>query len=167
MKPFRIAFFYLPVLFFLSLVFYGMLPGENLTEPAESNFVRINLGKTDTIRVFAEEFYSATKVEVSPGEKYIIAQAGEEKWKDSWISAGIDGYSWNVLACVLGLRVPSASCMSLCATYNELENEAFLLAGTDTLTIERDGRLSFFANDVPAFYDNNSGSLAIAVTRVE
>lgn len=119
-----------------------------------------------TIAVKAGARYSATQIAVVPGECYKVTPLAGQRWIDLVIPSSPAGYT-NPLAKWVGMRVPSARCMCLCAAFNEQDTDTIPIgSGREIRDIPVAGTMSFFANDVPGFEWNNFGTIHIAVTRI-
>lgn len=122
-------------------------------------------GQTVTIAVWAGTRYSATRIAVVPGECYTVTPLTKQRWIDLVIPSSPAGYA-NPLARWVGMRVPKAQCMCLCAAFNEQDTHALPVGnGRQITTIPVAGTMSFFANDVPGFEWNNFGTVHIAIVR--
>jgi uncharacterized protein (DUF2235 family) len=144
----------------------------------------LDVGQSLTIEVFADKWWNAAGIEVSPGETYSIVASGT--WHDATI--GCDAQGWDGLNLFRsGRRVPGSNWFHLCLAVSdeydlELHNPSFfdalfggpstydpksliLPVGTQsTATTTRQGALYFFANDMELMYGNNTGSIEVTIT---
>ena len=132
----------------------------------EPEILQLLPGETATIAVKAGARYSATLIAVAPGEGYEVTPLAGQRWVDLVIPSSPAGYT-NMLAKWVGMRVPSALCMCLCAAFNEQDTNALPVGnGRHITNIPVAGTMSFFANDVPGFEWNNFGTIQIVVARI-
>lgn len=128
------------------------------------------LAVSDSVRftVLSRETYSSSKLEVKENQIYRIRALERQHWSDSFVETTPAGYDWNILAKIGGLRVVDAQCFALCATYNDVEDNAFVIGDqVKNVEIKHDGFLTFFANDVGDSYGNNKGTIQIEISRIK
>ena len=124
-------------------------------------------GMTQPMTIVAEEPYSAERIGVEPGETYEVIVAPGQQWVDWFLRADPLNGCWNPLAVWKGMRVRDARCFTLCATYNDIDDDAFRVPVGEPLVMPSGAKtLSFFANDCVGYYDNNKGSIQVTVKRV-
>lgn len=128
--------------------------------------IRLQPGTNKPLTIIASEKYSTDKVEVKRGERYHITADSKQRWTDWFIRTTPDGF-FNILASLAGLRVKGVKCFSLCGAINEDDTTAFAIGSDKVFSIDKDGLLSFFANDAAKHYGNNKGSIEINIKRVE
>jgi len=116
------------------------------------------------IIIFAREKYSSNRIEIKAGEKYIFWSDDDQYWRDLFLKQTPAGYN-NVMASRIGLRLDSALCFCLCGSINNDENMLFEIGMKTEKTFNIDGFVSFFANDTPGFYWNNSGAITLNILK--
>jgi len=116
------------------------------------------------IPICAREKYSSHRVEIKAGEKYVFWCDDDQYWRDLFLKQTPAGYN-NVMASLLGLRLDSALCFCLCGSINDDENMLFEIGLKMEKTFNIDGFVSFFANDTPGFYWNNSGAITLNILK--
>lgn len=110
----------------------------------------------------SRQLFSDFKLPVHKGDVYEFRCDPGQHWKDWWIKTNADGF-FNLLAWIAGLRVKGVKCFCLCGCYNDDEATAFPIGLHKTITIEKDGYLSFFANDSKNHYGNNKGTIDMTI----
>ena len=102
-------------------------------------------------------------VDVQRGEVWSFSAAG--RWKDWWISCGPEGYR-NFIANILQISplVGDQNWFCLCGRVDGTEEQIAIGRGC-THQFETTGRLVLFANDMPAYYGNNHGSVMVTAAR--
>ena len=103
---------------------------------------------------------------VAKGETYRITAEGQ--WQDAGFPAsdanGFKGFTAPMFFGMLLKPLPGQYYMKLCG---KVGGWKFPIGTECTIRIRRDGELQLFANDAKGFFDNNSGSLKVTVTKVE
>lgn len=126
--------------------------------------MRLTLNNTELIRVSSRKFWNDTEVEVFPEEEYEFIAVGN--WTDLFSSTSANGYSNAIMKPLENLkRAPLNNWFALMGTINKTFH--FLVGGYNKLKFDMAGKLSFYANDVPGFYWNNSNSISLFVTRLK
>lgn len=119
-----------------------------------------------TIEVSADQFVQPTGVMVTKGETYQITAKGD--WQDASFpptsANGFKGFTTPMFFGMLLKPIPSQPYMKLCG---KIGNWKFLIGTSTTITMKRTGELILFPNDAKGFFDNNSGSLTVTITKVE
>jgi hypothetical protein len=118
------------------------------------------------LEIPSSEVWVETGVQLQGGRTYRLAAVGT--WTDKQYTCGPEGYpSPNVLLRVMERlrRVPSAPWFALVGTIDRDMKTAFVIGAGCEVTPPRSGELICFANDVRGFYGNNSGAVALFVTR--
>jgi hypothetical protein len=122
--------------------------------------------ETKELLIYAADPVSPAGILTEAGEQYHIRTDASGRWKDAWISCSPKGF-FNVLAWVAGMRVKGAKCFCLCGILDEREQSAFAIGLERVLDVpDGGGRLQFFANDTPGYYQNNSGQIRLQVQRL-
>lgn len=121
-----------------------------------------------TIRVRAHCFWNDSGLDVRKGERYSVSATGS--WWDMFIRSGAAGYSapsWSVFQNLLQSqrRLPGDPWFVLGAQVLATDRTATPIEVGSTIDVPSDGRLTFFANDVPGFYWNNWSALTLQVRR--
>lgn len=124
--------------------------------------MRLTLNDTELIRVSSRKFWNETEVEVFPDEEYEFIAVGS--WSDFLSRTGANGYKLGFMSPFDKLkRAPMNNWFALMGTINKTFH--FLVGGYNKMKFDMAGKLSFYANDVPGFYWNNSDSISLFVTR--
>lgn len=117
------------------------------------------------VSIDSREPFSGFKLPVTAGQKIEFACDKGQRWKDLFFKSSPNGF-FNPLAWVAGLRVRGVKCFALCACYNDDIKTAFKIGTGRTIEVEKDGFLSFFANDTEGYYYNNYGSVELEIKTV-
>ena len=115
-----------------------------------------------SIIVDSKEKFSSTKFPVRQSVSYHITADGSQRWYDWFVKTSPKGY-WNPLALMAGLRVKRAKCFCLCGCYDDDITTAFPIGEGCEVVADRNGYLSFFANDTEDYYGNNKGSIVVKI----
>ena len=110
--------------------------------------------------------WNDTGVEVLPGQRYQLNATG--RWLDASISAGPSGYisdRWLFRLAERLRRCPHENWFALVGVVGHDYKSAFVVGERAQVSIRSSGTLSFFANDLPLFYGNNSGALSLVIMR--
>lgn len=120
---------------------------------------------THFVSVRAREHWNDTKLDVRPGERWLISATGQ--WTDWKTPSGPEGYFEPKLKLFERLRrMPQAPWFSLVSAVGNAPDSFVLIGRSGELRPTRAGRLLLFANDVSFMYWNNSGELAVAIHRL-
>lgn len=122
-------------------------------------------GQSARPEVRARNKFSADTLEVATGEQYLLSCDDQQFWTDLFKKYTPDGYD-NALGRMVGLRFQGAYCFCLCGIYGQDEGTDFAIGSKLLLDVSRAGRISFFANDVPWMYWNNSGGINLDIRRI-
>ena len=118
------------------------------------------------VNVAANELNRSTGISVTKGETYRITAEGE--WQDADFPAtdanGFKGFTAPMFFGMLLKPMPGQWYMKLCG---KVGNWKFPIGTETTVTMKRSGELLLFANDAKGFFDNNSGSLKVSITKLE
>ena len=119
-----------------------------------------------TFEVHADQLLQNTGMMVFKGETYQITAEGQ--WQDAGFppsdANGFKGFTAPMFFGMLLKPLPGQYYMKLCG---KVRGWKFPIGTECTVKIRRDGELQLFANDAKGFFDNNSGSLKVTVTKVE
>ena len=129
----------------------------------------VDVGDTVTVRIRARAYWNDTGVFMRVGDGYRLRAEGS--WRDMFITAGPDGYDtpWYGIAQRLATRlrrVPTARWFALIGAIRGAEQSPFVIAAKTQAVISASGTLMCFANDVPGFYWNNCGAVALSIERL-
>jgi hypothetical protein len=131
-------------------------------------------------RVYSHLKFNHTGILLESGKSYRIEVVGlpERKWKDGSIKP-VDGKGWNRKGVKLGYKeigiavmeplrrvtIKGANWFTLCGCIGEDDDNAFVIGNLLKKHVpSSSGELCAFANDLDAYYGNNSGYLEIKVT---
>ena len=123
------------------------------------------VGESIELTVWASEENSSEQLSVKEKEIYQFSCDKGQCWKDWFIPSGPNGFL-NPLAILAGLRVKSAKCFCLCGVYDKQDRTAFRIGSAHNVRVEKDGTVSFFANDTRGYYDNNKGCVRLLIQRL-
>lgn len=113
--------------------------------------------------------WNETGIVVQAGATYALAAEG--RWTDFFIASGPEGNAtptWPQRLLESRLRMVGARYFALIGAIDSDPATLFLIGcGVACWTAPRTGQLTCFANDVPGFYWNNRGSIALTVLRLD
>ena len=116
------------------------------------------------MRVDAKNLWNDTGLDVVDGDMLGVSAAGQ--WTDWYVTCGPDGYAPWYLALLGGLRrMPAAKWFELVACAGQDLSNCVAVGDRASFVVKGAGRLYLFANDAPFAYGNNTGSLAVTLTR--
>jgi hypothetical protein len=125
--------------------------------------MRLFPNNTELIKVSSRKSWNETDLEVHPDEEYEFMAIGH--WNDMLVESGANGYSKTYMKPFDNLkRSPLNNWFALMGSINKQFD--FLIGGYKKLVFDTSGKLSFYANDVPGLYWNNSHSITLFVTRL-
>lgn len=131
-------------------------------------------GARVTVTIAARRRRNATGVVLEAGRRYRLTAEGD--WSDGGIACGPRGYLSSQLPCPQGcalalterLRVvPGAPWFALVGMIDSDRATAFEIGAGTVLRATRGGELVCCANDVPAMYWNNRGTIELTVEPLE
>lgn len=146
------------------------LPQQMTIEPDHQTVpsqLQLAPGQSATFGIFACLMWNNTTLEVHSGETYEIYATGT--WNDAQIRSGPDGYqSPSLLMRIFAplRRRPKDNWFALIGAVGEQEKGTFLIGKNLRWQPAADGALYCYANDVPGFYFNNSGTIKLSATRI-
>jgi hypothetical protein len=130
----------------------------------------MRVGQTAYVPVYAAKRWNDSCVDVVSGQVFSFTVPNGEEWIDWQQACGADGYSssyftrsWETFR-----RVPKANWLQLIGTIGR-STKSPVIIGSKLLTFlpPFPGRLYLFANDVPWMYWNNTGMIAVRITRTK
>lgn len=143
---------------------YSALPVEHL---------RLKLGETQSVRVFAKQAENHSGVMMKEGDKYRVSVPKDQTWWDSRYKnsppCGTPPFIMRLFPSLFK-REPKAEWFSLMAhVQGDSKPQDMCTTKSDGSQFFADGcgELLFFANDAGWFYENNSGCIEVIVQRVE
>jgi uncharacterized protein (DUF2235 family) len=139
---------------------------EDAKDPAQYP-IRLKLGDEFTTGVHAGMKWNDVTISLEKGARYRFAASG--RWYDAAISCGPDGYpspSWLFRRLERFRRFRTGNWFQLIGTIGKDLKTAFPIGTGTELDVQQDGILYCFANDLPGFYGNNSGSIQLYIQRV-
>lgn len=113
-------------------------------------------------RIEARPYTNHTNLLFEAGGTYELTADGT--WYDKTIECGPDGHDEPKLRNFRFLR-RSRPNLSF-ALMGDVGRQRFLIGSCATVTIEKNGELTCFANDAPFTYGNNSGRVSLRIKRV-
>lgn len=131
---------------------------------------RLTVGQTKSFVINAKTFHNETHLYMRAGEKYKFTVSGADKWKNGLTETTANGYQPGVLDAVR--RQSAYNMMTLVGEiFREdntrfYQNNHFKIGTSRTYTAEVSGFLICHANDNPAFYNDNSGSVTLTIERL-
>jgi uncharacterized protein (DUF2235 family) len=146
------------------------LPAQRTVEPdLESAPLHLQLepGESASFGIFASLKWNNTTLQVRSGQTYELSATGT--WYDAHIRSGPDGYQsqeWLMRLFSSRRRRPKDAWFALIGAIGQDEKTTFLIGMNLRWAVTADGTLYCFADDVPGFYFNNSGSVKLSVTRI-
>lgn len=140
--------------------------------------IHLGIGQQLTVCIDARPKWNITPLQVVKGENYMFKASGT--WHDASIDSGPEGYERSRLSSPLKRlffrlterfrRMPKARWFALVCVIGHEMSTAFLACKApgdeQEVTMTADGFLNCFANDLPLFYFNNSGSVRLSVKRL-
>jgi len=133
------------------------------------------MGESTTVRVDSPEYWNHTGVRLEAGATYRFATARTDAWIDWFIRTDAGGFTIEEAPFFArakmrqeegNLRIVGANWFALSAALDAEDARAFVIGSSSTKTMDASGELTAFANDVPGYYDNNSGSVWLTITRL-
>ena len=126
----------------------------------------LNLHESVTCLIYADQVWNSTGIELLESCSYSLETEAEAVWKDWFISTGPDGFTkWYLRWSAGKKRMKDENWFALIGTLNK-EMPFLIGKGLQELRPPITGELVCYANDILSFYGNNSGSLALKVTRL-
>ena len=120
-----------------------------------------------TLEVHADQYYTDSGVDVSPGEKYSITAEGV--WIDWFINSTSDGFVIHFKPFDLFTervsRVKDERLFTLIGCLNKTDASSFRVGSGTNYTATQPGRLYLYANDLNGFYWNNYGSVNVTIVK--
>jgi len=134
--------------------------------------VTLDVGESVSASICARVPWNHTGIMLVANQEYCFKATGE--WRDFYgrIPCDADGFnSSEVGRHYLWLfewlrRAPSHKWFALIGSIGRSKKPYFKIGTKHTLRLRHTGELVCFANDVPGFYRNNSGSIGLEVTRI-
>ena len=118
------------------------------------------------VEVQANQLYQPTGITVSKGETYAITAEGE--WQDADFhpsdANGFKGFTAPMFFGMLLKPLPSQYYMKLCG---KIGSWKFPIGTSTEVKIKRNGELLLYANDAKGFFDNNTGTMKVKITRID
>lgn len=114
------------------------------------------------VKVHANK-YNKTGIDVTAGQKLTIECDLSDKWKDLWIECNYDGWNSHVAMFPFVKKckdLPDENLMKMCA---QIGTKLYAIGKEATITVEEDGELVLFANDIKYLRWNNSGSIDVTI----
>jgi uncharacterized protein (DUF2235 family) len=145
------------------------LPTQRTIEPdLESVPLELQLesGASASFTIFASLKWNNTTLQVRTGQTYELAATGT--WYDARQKSGPEGYTskkWLMRLFSSRRRRPKDDWFALIGAIGQEKETTFLIGTSHPWEVKADGTLNCFANDVPGFYFNNSGTVMLTVTR--
>lgn len=126
--------------------------------------MRLAINTFETIKVFANEPWNKTNIEVSNGEEYSFESFGF--WKDWRSELDTNGYDPVHLKPFRFLkRCYEGNWFALIGSISK--SKGFFIGKQRNITVKQDGILYLYANDSVGFYWNNSGCISVTITRLK
>ncbi len=151
-------------------------PAATIHDTAKGTALQID--ETGSFIVGSVEKYSWRGIKLETDAHYTFSINSEEKWKDSTIECGPEGWKTEELPWykeeVFGLleykrRCAHANWFELMGSVGDNGSEIFRIGkggNHATFTPHTDGMLHAFANDMKQMYFNNHGQVKVSITRV-
>lgn len=119
-----------------------------------------------SVRVSARKRYNDTGIVVVPEQPVSFAVPDGSRWWDAWLPATANGHL--VTPQYLDrlrhhLLAPDLPWFSLIGRTG-FDGEPFLIGGGKHVRMRSGGRLLLSANDIPGFFWNNFGAIAVGVS---
>jgi len=150
-----------------------VVAGDDIHRTANS--IKLAIGESHKCEVMAKPKYNWTGVTLVQGASYTYTVEDGDTWKDKKTDCGPEGWETEDLPWYLEggfhlaerfRRFPKANWFALVGAHDDEDDELFLIGkSNEAFVAKRDAELYLFANDLPATYGNNSGSLMVTVTR--
>jgi len=136
----------------------------------------LDVGGSHAVNVLAKHKFNWTRVKLKKGQKYKIWSQESDTWEDDdipcnatgWKSQDLDFLKETVVTLFEeARRCSEADWFELVGAYDNDEDGEFFRIGLETtLSVEKDGELYLFANDLKSKYGNNSGLLRVFIERL-
>ena len=129
--------------------------------------VHLEPGQKAVAGVHSRAKWNDTTLKFYQGETYLLEASG--RWYDAGIASGPNGYPSPNIAFRLVewlRRVPKANWFALVGSIGPNRSATFVIGEHKQVDVRQDGVLHCFANDLPFLYSNNSGWVAMTVTRL-
>ncbi|MEM7368723.1 MAG: hypothetical protein AAF587_08965 [Bacteroidota bacterium] len=124
---------------------------------------KLAVGEDTSIRICAKEKWNDSQIGMEAGETYYFEAQG--KWTDLWKKVDADGFSHPLMDLYKKIkRSPDHNWFALMGSLDR--STPFLIGTSQTITMDRSGMFSCFANDAIRFYWNNSGFVELTITRI-
>lgn len=125
--------------------------------------MRLDIGKSVTVRIMAKTYWNDTDLEIHTGEDYAFDAKGT--WTDLVVKTDADGYSsWYMRLFNKHKRAQGYKWFALTGSLNK--QKSFLIGKKTSINFNQSGMLFCYANDAKKFYFNNSGCLELTITRL-
>lgn len=129
--------------------------------------VSLVIGKPAAKMIAARNIWNDTRIIMKKGEQYHFEASGA--WKDLSTICNADGYeSPSILfrSTEWLRRFPKANWFALIGSTSHSQKNFFEIGHKATITIEKEGLFSCFANDLRFMYGNNSGEIELIIKRL-
>ena len=118
-----------------------------------------------TVRVESRRKWTDSGVDVGAGKRYQVAVLSVHGWKDWFVPTGPAGYTrWWLAPFGFLRRARHTPWSGLIATVGR--GEPYFIGEGAEMMPPKDGRLEFYANDVPFMYRNNSGHVDVEIEEI-
>jgi len=114
------------------------------------------------VKVYANK-YNNTGIKLKAGQTLTIECDLSDKWKDLWVECNYDGWNSHVAMFPFVKKckdLPNENLMKMCA---QIGTKLYAIGKEATITVEEDGELILFANDIKYLRWNNSGSIDVTI----
>ncbi len=121
-----------------------------------------------TVKIIkARNRWNDTQITIKKGEIYYFESSGF--WQD--LSNTCDANGYNSTSSLLRStewlrRFPKANWFALIGSTGHSQKNFFEIGNKATITVEKEGLFSCFANDVSFMYGNNSGEIKLNIKRL-
>lgn len=126
----------------------------------------LSIGESVVVTVSADDLFQPTLVSVVKGDSYRIDAQGE--WQDAGFPSsdaeGFKGFTAPMFFGMLLKPMPGQYYMKLCGKVGTWK---FPVGNSTEVKMKRNGKLLLFPNDAKGFFDNNSGSMSVTITRIK
>ena len=135
--------------------------------------VRLAIGESLLVNVLAKKPWNDTHLQVQAGETYDLHTLPDQLWEDDTVGVEADGKTnWFFQFYMTPFRpLRRAKQVPFFALAGQVgkgpANQAFLIGKALHWKVTTAGRLYCYANDVKGFYWNNTGAMALVITRVK